>query len=152
MAIDSGLIGYDNKLGLKFIYDITTTNLSFIQTAKDLSQLGIKNNKFFLRLYDPRLVGVDPFSPVLTQEQMQRIILECIRNPWYYLREISRIPEQGSAQGPGSGSKFQLHRANLAATYCFLHNINYYEVIPRQCGKSQSTVSIILFCGCVYGT
>lgn len=145
MAIDSGLIGYDNKLGLKFIYDITTTNLSFIQTAKDLSQLGIKNNKFFLRLYDPRLVGVDPFSPVLTQEQMQRIILECIRNPWYYLREISRIPEQGSAQGPGSGSKFQLHRANLAATYCFLHNINYYEVIPRQCGKSQSTVSIILW-------
>ena len=30
-----------------FVYHMTTTNLSFLQTSKDLATLGIKNNKFF---------------------------------------------------------------------------------------------------------
>ena len=33
-------------------YDTETTNLSFLQVASDLKKLGIKNNMFFLRLYD----------------------------------------------------------------------------------------------------
>ena len=144
-GMNSDLVGYDERFKKYFIYDIHTSNISFLQTSKDLRQLGIKNNKFFLRLYDPQLVGVNPYSTTLSTEQIERIIFECVRNPWYYLREISRIPEQGSAQGPGSGSIFQLHRGNLAAIYCFLNNINYYQVLPRQCGKTISTVSILLW-------
>lgn len=143
--INNDLVGFDEKLGINFIYDISTTNLSFIQTAKDLSHLGVTNNKFFLKLYDPKLIGVNPYDPVVSQENIKRITIECVRNPWYFLREISRIPEQGSAQGPGSGSKFQLHRGNLAAIYCFLHNINFYLVLPRQTGKTQSMISILLW-------
>lgn len=141
--INSELIGYDHKLKINFIYDTTTTNISFIQTAKDLSLLGVKNNKFFLKLYDPKLMGVNPYDPLISKENINRVIIESVRNPWYYLRELARIPEQGSAQGPGSGSKFQLHRGNLAAIYCFLLNINLYFVIPRQCGKTQSMISIL---------
>lgn len=122
----------------KFIYDIQTKNISFLQTAKDLKSLGIKNNMFFLRLYDPSLRGVDPYSQHLSDDQVMRIINECIINPWYFLREIARIPEQG-----GTGIPYQLNRANLAATWCFLNGIDHYLVIPRQIGKTQSTLSIL---------
>ena len=141
--ITKDMVGYDYKMKLPYIYDVYTKNLSFIQTSKDLEALGVKNNKFFLKLYDKELLGVDPYSDALTQEQIKRIIIECVRNPWYYLRELARIPAQGGTLGPGGGDPFILHRANLAATYCFLHNINHYMVIPRQCGKTQSEIAIL---------
>lgn len=124
----------------KPIIDTQTRNISFLQTAKDLRMLGIKNNVFFLQLFDPSLQGIDPHSPKLPEEIMLRIINECIRNPWYFLREICRIPEQG-----GAGIPYQLNRANLALTWCFLNGIDNYLVIPRQIGKTQSSVAILLW-------
>ena len=126
-------------MGKKFIYDVNTTNISFIQTAVDLKKLGIKNNMFFLKLYDPSLRGVDPHSPFLTNDQIVRIINECIINPWYYLRECARIPDQGNP----AGVPYLLNRANLASTWCFLHSLDHYLVIPRQIGKTESTIAII---------
>lgn len=123
----------------RFIYDTDTANISFIQTAVDLRKLGIKNNMFFLMLYDPSLRGVDPHSPNLTNDQIVRIVNECIVNPWYFLREVARIPDQGNPKGV----PYQLNRANLAATWCFINGIDHYLVIPRQIGKTQSTVAII---------
>lgn len=123
----------------KFIYDINTTNISFVQTAVDLKKLGIKNNMFFLKLYDTSLQGVDPHSPFLTNDQIIRIINECIINPWYYLREVARIPDQGNPQGV----PYLLNRANLASTWCFLNGIDNYLVIPRQIGKTESTIANI---------
>jgi len=126
------------SLARKFIYDVQTKNISFLQTAKDLKTLGVKDHMFFLKLYDTGLRGVDPYSPFLTEEQIMRIINECIINPWYFLREIARIPEQG-----GTGIPYQLNRANLAATWCYLHGLDHYLVIPRQIGKTQSTLAIL---------
>lgn len=120
------------------IYDTETKNISFLQTAMDLHTLGIKNNMFFLALYNRELRGVDPYSPFLTKEQMMMITQECIINPWYFLREVARIPDQG-----GTGIPFQLNRANLASSYCFIHSIDHYLCIPRQIGKTQSTISLI---------
>lgn len=121
----------------EFIYDIHTRNISFIQTSVDLKKLGIKNHMFFLKLYDPSLKGIDPHSPFLSDDQVIRIINECIINPWYYLRECVRIPDQGNALG----IPYQLNRANLAETWCLLHSIDHYEVIPRQIGKTQSAIA-----------
>ena len=115
--ITKDMVGYDYQMKLPFIYDVYTKNLSFIQTSKDLANLGVKNNKFFLKLYDKELLGVNPYSPSITQEQIKRIIIECVRNPWYYLRELARIPASGGTLGPGGGDPYILHRANLAATY-----------------------------------
>lgn len=112
-----------------YIIDTKTTNISFKQTAADLHRLGVKNNLFMLRLYDKTLQGVDPFSPLLTQDMVMRIINECIINPWYYLREIARIPEQG-----GTSIPFQLHRGNLAVVFLFINGIDNYITIPRQKG------------------
>lgn len=123
----------------RFIYDTDTPNISFIQTAVDLKKLGIKNNMFFLKLYDPSLRGVDPHSPYLSNDQIIRIVNECIVNPWYFLREVARIPDQGNPKGV----PYLLNRANLASTWCFLHGIDHYEVIPRQIGKTQSVIAII---------
>lgn len=126
-------------MGRSYIYDVNTPNISFIQTAVDLKKLGIKNNMFFLKLYDPSLQGVDPFSPFISDDLILRIVNECIVNPWYFLRECVRIPDQGNT----AGISYQLNRANLASAWCLLHGIDNYLVIPRQIGKTQSTLAII---------
>ena len=120
-------------------YDTETNNLSFLQVASDLKKLGIKNNMFFLRLYDKGLQGIDPHGPItaMSNELCQRIMAECIRNPWYYLREVCRIPDQGNS----NGIPYKLNRANLAATWCFVNNIDHYLTIPRQVGKTQSIIA-----------
>lgn len=120
-------------------YDWETTNLSFLQVASDLNKLGIKNNTFFLRLYDTGLQGIDPHGPIaaMSTELIERIMAECMRNPWYYLREVARIPDQGNSKG----IPYKLNRANLAATWCFVHNIDHYLTIPRQIGKTQSIIA-----------
>jgi hypothetical protein len=124
----------------KFIIDTKTKNISFIQTAKDLHVLGIKECYFFLKLYDHSLQGVDPHNPLLPEDMIMRIINECMINPWYFLRECVRIPDQG-----GNGVGYILHRANLAFTWCFLNGLQSYTVIPRQTFKTQSTLAIILW-------
>ena len=124
-------------MGRNYIYDINTKNISFIQTAVDLKKLGVKNNMFFLKLYNPELVKVNPHDPNLPYEYIPMILNECLINPWYFLRECVRIPDQGNP----AGIPYLLNRANLAATWCLLNSIDHYETIPRQIGKTQSTVS-----------
>ena len=68
-------------------YDTGTKNKSFLQVAKDLKQLGIKNYYFMLEIRDYTLIDVDPYSPNLTQDQVSRTMTECTRNLWYHLRE-----------------------------------------------------------------
>lgn len=119
-----------------YIYDWETKNLSFIQTANDLRRLGIENNKFFLKLYDKGLQGVDPHAPYISEEMVFRIITECIRNIWYFLREVARIPDNG-----GKGRPYELNRANLAITWCYTNNIDHWVDIPRQIGKTQSILA-----------
>lgn len=122
-----------------FIYDIKTKNISFLQTAKDLKVLGIKNYMFFLILYDVSLQGVDPYDPTLDEETRMRIINECIINPWYFLREVCRIADQGNPKG----IPYRINRGNLAATFCYLNGLGHYLVLPRQIGKTQSSIAIM---------
>jgi hypothetical protein len=124
----------------KYIIDTGTRNTSFLQTAKDLKILGVKNHFFFLKLYDPMLKNIDPYSPFLTEEMVMRIINECIINPWYFIREVSRIPDQG-----GKGVPFKLDRGNLADIWNILNGYSIYTLRPRQTGKTQSALAIILW-------
>lgn len=122
-----------------YIYDIKTKNISFLQTAKDLKVLGIINYMFFLILYDVSLQGVDPHDPNIDEETRMRVINECIINPWYYLREVCRISDQGNP----NGIPYRLNRGNLASTFCYLHGLGHYLVLPRQIGKTQSSIAIM---------
>jgi hypothetical protein len=124
----------------EFIIDTKTTNKSFIKMHKILKSLGIKNNKFFLRLYDKSLQGVDPRDEEnLTKEQKIRITAEVRRNPWYFFREIVVLPVAGGKK------RFQIHRGNLAMMYCMLNNLNSMTVLPRQHGKTVSSVCVFIW-------
>ena len=59
---------YAANVSKKKYYDFKTKNKSFLQLYDDLYKMGIKNNKFFLRLYDTTLQGIDPYSPVLPKD------------------------------------------------------------------------------------
>ena len=124
-------------------YQWDTKNKSFIDLHKDLKTLGIKNNKFFLALYDTVLDGVDPFMPNLPLELQARIAREIIRNPWYFLREICRIPMDGKPIVPGGGSPFLIDRNSAATWFLFLNGIDTYASKPRQCGKTQDAIAKI---------
>jgi len=118
----------------RFVYQINTTNESFLKLSIKLKDMGVKNNMFFLKLYDPSLQYVNPFDDNLSIETKQKIIQEIIINPWYYLRECVAIPEQG---GEG-GTPFVLHLANLASIYCTLNGIDHYSVYPYQTYRRAS--------------
>ena len=114
----------------------TTKNNSFLKVYKFLKQKGIKNNAFFLELKDETLLNVDPFDENLTDEQKQRIIIECSRNIWYFLRECVRIP--------GSGiNRYEANLGNIAITWCCINNLNHYCVMPRQCGKTFAEMAVM---------
>ena len=122
-------------------YDWHTKNTSFLETYNDLYKLGIKNNRFFLRIYDTGLIGVDPYSPVLPKEMQIRIFIECLINPYYWLREILRIPEDGKPIEVGGGTRYRIDRNNVAGWYLFLHGVDHYRSKPRQQGKTQDCVA-----------
>ena len=119
-------------------YQTSTTNQSFIDLHFQLKQKGIKNNRFFLALYDKDLIGVDPRDPRLPQQMKLKIVNECTHNYWYFIREVVRIPDQGGAVG--SGMRYKLHRGNLALSFCLLNNWNIFMELPRQHGKTIAAI------------
>ena len=125
------------RIGNKY-YDTGTSNKSFLQVAKDLKSLGIHNYYFMLEIYDYSLVNIDPYAENLTRDQISRIMTECTRNPWYYLREVCRIPDQG-----GVGIPFKANRGNIAQTWLTLHGIDSWLCLPRQQGKTISFLCLL---------
>ena len=119
-------------------YQDSTTNQSFMKMHYLLKAKGIKNNKFFLLIYDAGLMGVNPRDPNLSREMKLRILRECMTNFWYFIREVLRIPEEGGAMG--SGKRYELSRGNLAMNYMFVYNINQFVEFPRQHGKTVSAL------------
>lgn len=116
-----------------------TRNSSFVRTSMILKKMGIKNYMFPLALYQKELMDVDPFDyNNLTQEDVYRIAIEIKINPWYYFREIVRIPTTGSKP-----ISYILNRGNTALNWCFYANIDIGLVQPRQTGKTMSTQALI---------
>ena len=113
-----------------------TTNQSFIDMHYYLKQKGIKNNAFFLILYDKGLAGINPADPTLSTDMKTRIFRECCCNYWFYLRNVVRVPVQGGTEG--SGVRYKLHRGNLAMNFLFVMNYNQFVELPRQHFKTTS--------------
>lgn len=129
------------------IYDINTKNISFLEVSNILKTKGVANNKFMLLLYDESLVGVDPYDPNLSVENMAKIYCEITKNYWYFLREVCMVVASGSA----SGEHFQLNLGNCAASYCNINNMNSILILPRQIGKTVVEVAFSLWTSC-FGT
>lgn len=123
-----------------------TANKSFLQVAKDLKKLGIKNYYFMLEIKDISIVGLDPYavnsdgSPALTRDQISRIMKELFCNPWYFLREVCRIPDQG-----GTSVQYRANRGNIAQAFCIIHGYDSWLCLPRQKGKTISCIAILVW-------
>lgn len=128
------------------VYDLNTTNRSFIEMAVKLKQLGIKNNKFMLGIKNQHLIGIDPFTPYLGKSYQSMVIDECIRNPWYFLRECIRVLDD-EASGIRGYNKFKLNMANLSMLFSYINNINTAVVAPRRNFITKSAAAIILWAG-----
>lgn len=114
------------------IPDFQTTNSTFIDLVETYYRMGIKNCLFVLALHNPELQGVDPHDVAnLTLRQKAQILKESKENFWYYIREVVRVPEIGA-----NPMRFMANRANVAMYWCFFNNIDYANILPRQCGKS----------------
>lgn len=122
------------------IIHTTTKNPSWIKMHYLLKKLGIQNNKFFLSLYNQELLYIDPHSDDLTQKEITLIAHECIVNPWYYFREIIRIPQQG-----GQPIYFRLDRATLALLWVVLNDIDAFITVPRQICKTMTSLAIVSY-------
>lgn len=121
------------------IYDFYTDNQSWVSMHKILKMLKIKNNMFFLILLDDGLQGVDPFNESsLSMEMKDRIKTECIKNPYYYFRQIWRTSTED-----GGLTRFRLDIAELAALFLQLQSFNTFKEKPRQTGKTVSDLAHI---------
>lgn len=122
-------------------YHMSTTNKSFLEISQYLKDSGIENNRFMLVLLDPDLARIDPHDPSLNRIMKQKVLRECIYNPWYFFREVVRIPDSGQA----TGVKFELSRGNLALLFCLMMNLNTFLEQPRQTGKTISSLCWFLY-------
>ena len=115
-------------------YDFGTKNESFLITATELKQLGIKNYYFMLIIYDPRVADIDPFNPKITSQEIQLLMMECKRNLWFFTRTMVRM-RTGAGIVP-----FSLHRGLAAAMYCFERSQDFCLNEPRQTYKTTGTI------------
>jgi hypothetical protein len=129
------------KIGDKY-YDFGTKNTSFLLTASELKALGIKNYYFMLEVKYPQtgVQDLDPYNPNLSAEDISKILLECKWNPWYFFREVSRADAVGIGPVP-----LYLHRAGLAAIWCFVNSIDFHLVQPRQTYKTTVITAIMTY-------
>ena len=122
-------------------YHMSTTNKSFLEVSNYLKETGIGNYRFMLVLLDPDLARIDPHDPSLNSIMKQKVLRECIYNPWYFFREVVRIPDSGQK----TGVKFELTRGNLALLFCLMMNLNIFLEQPRQTGKTISSLAWYLY-------
>jgi hypothetical protein len=122
------------------IADVTTRNHSFLRQAAVYREMGIKNHAFLLALHNPLLQGVDPHDPNLTEDQITMILAECKVNPWYFFREVMRVPG-----GVGEDDSIvQANRGNIALWFSFFNHAFITLIQPRQTGKSFSTDALMV--------
>jgi hypothetical protein len=117
------------------IIDTKTSNRSYVHLAGLYRKMGVKNDAFVLALLNPALQGMDPFDPSLSLHELGMIAIECATNPFYFMREVARVPPQSG----GQAVPFEGNRGNVALFWCFFNHVMTFLIQIRQTGKSLST-------------
>lgn len=123
------------------IVDTNTSNTTYLRLAGVYKRMGIKNHSFILALHNPNLVGIDPYSKNLTQEQIIAIVQEAKENPWYFFREVLRVPAAGSIDNV----VYRANRSNVAMHWLYLNHITTLNIAPRQIGKTMAAFGIMSY-------
>ena len=115
-------------------YDFDPKNKSFLQTAHELKQLGIKNYYFPLLINNPRIADIDPFKPNITRQEMEALLHELKGNLWFFARSVVKLrTDLGIVD-------FGLHRGLAAAMWCFSRNQDCCLCEPRQTWKTTGLI------------
>jgi len=114
---------------------LETRNRSFVNYAKKLKMTGVKNYQFCLAIVNPLLKDLDPHDPNLTLEEKMMVVEEVKLNPWYYFREVAKIPAKAGTEP----NQFEANRGNIALYWNFFNHITTLLIQPRQTGKSVAT-------------
>lgn len=136
-------IEYNNVMTTTIYYQMETTNRSFLNMHYYLKDIGIRQNKFMLVLFDRDLAAVDPHDKMLSLQMKAKVTREVMINYWYFIRECVRIPDSGGTVG--GGKKYELNRGNMALSFCMLFNINTFLEMPRQIGKTVGVAVWLLY-------
>lgn len=121
-------------------FDYSTTNKSFLDMHLYLKSINIKNNNFMLSINNKELIDIDPYDPNISDDIKLKIIDECKKNIYYFLREVVRIPKQG-----GGVDRYELNRANCSQLFLFMNDRINWLSAPRLLRKTISTECIILW-------
>ena len=123
--------------GKYYDYD-PANNPSFLQTAAELKELGIKNYYFMLEIKNPKVLEINPFNPKITREQIAICLEEAKNNFWYFCRSLVRIMTDAGTR------HFELHRGLCAALWCFTKRFDWCLCEPRQTWKTSGTLATII--------
>lgn len=136
----SNIIKINDSYGKARYYDFGTKNESFLITARELKELGIKNWYFMLEVKYPHLgvQDIDSYDEHITTQQISAILLECKNNPWFFFREVATVPVSGADK-----FKLILTRASAAAVWCFTNSLDFMLCQPRQTHKTTWLTAII---------
>ena len=118
-----------------------TKNESFIRLAEIYYKLGVKNNAFHLALLQPELKNINPFDNDLSLDIKAKLVYECKHNPWYFFREVLRVPVPGSI----NPIMYKANRGNIALYWLFFNHVMTIIVILRQTGKTVGLMSLVTY-------
>jgi hypothetical protein len=116
-----------------------TKNKTWLRLASLLKYMKIENHMFLLALHNPELKDIDPLDNNLDIRTKALIAKECKENPWYYFREVARVPPIAG----GEPVQFRANRANIALLWLYFNHITTYLLQPRQTGKSLTIIELI---------
>lgn len=129
------------------VYDLNTSNESFIKLAYTHKTLGVDNWYMVLALYNRELSGVDARFDYtkekgdhLDTDTKTAIDRECADNPWYWFREVALVPQEGD-----DPSIFLINRGTFALIWAYFNNVDFGLLMIRQQGKSVVLYMLLLY-------
>lgn len=129
------------------VYDLNTSNESFIKLAYTHKTLGVDNWYMVLALYNRELSGVDARFDYtkekgdhLDTDTKTAIDRECAENPWYWFREVALVPQEGD-----DPSIFLINRGTFALIWAYFNNVDFGLLMIRQQGKSVVLYMLLLY-------
>ena len=117
-----------------------TKNASFLKLAYIHKKQGIKHWYGCLALTKASLKDVNAHANNLTLDQKAQVVHEFFVNFWYYFREVSMVPQDGSDPVP-----FQIHRGSFALIWAFFNNIDIALLLIRQQGKTIALAALLVY-------
>lgn len=121
-------------------YNLNTANQSFLKLAYTHQMLGVKHWYNSLVLHDLKLIGINPRDEGLDFETKARVTYEMLTNPWFFYREVGRVPQDG-----GDHTEFGIHRGSFTLIWVFFNNIDVALLLIRQQGKTVVLAESIMY-------